>query len=206
MAFLRGYGGVRVCAFTQANVNNINAAQVLYEGLRALSLLLGKRPGPIPALAAGTTAPAKGLLQAVYWENAGALQSAAKIKAVAVDAAAQRTDLFGAGPLADVRARADVSMVELRGMLKIVNAGGYRFRLSSDDGSVMWLDDEVVVINDGDHPLLSKESQEITLGTGNHPIRLQWYNAGGAGSLFLEWRTPAGTGYEAVPDTSFTPL
>ena len=91
-------------------------------------------------------------------------------------------------------------------MLDVPAAGRYRFRLSSDDSSALWFDDELIVDNDsGPHPMRSVESQDVPLAVGRQPIRVQWYNSGGDGALCLEWRTPPGTDYEAIPAASFTP-
>ena len=177
---------------------------MLTTGLQALSLVLGKRPGPLPSLGAGTP-PANGLRQSVYWENAGALQSASSIKPVTVAAGAAATDLLGSGNIADARAHNAVSMAELRGSLDIAVPGAYRFRLSSDDGSVMWLDDERIIVNDGNHALRAVESRAFDLAAGAYPLRVQWYNAAGGGSLLLEWQTPGAAAYAPVPAARFTP-
>lgn len=162
------------------------------------------------------------VLQAVYWEDAaGALQSAADFRPVIrrdetiEGQTAQRTDLLGgtfvggtfvANTLPGGRGIGEAGMVELRGFLRVAAGGVYRFRLSSDDGSLLWLDDALVVDNNGNHPLRSRESGTIQLEPGQHPLRVEWYNAaaGGAG-LLLEWWTPSGTGYEAIPEADLTP-
>ena len=115
----------------------------------------------------------------------------------------QRTDLIGG--LAGDRHRNDIGVVELRGMLAIPEAGLYRFRLSSDDGSALWFDEELIADNEGQHPVQSVESQEVWLSVGRQPIRVQWYNLRGDGVLCLEWKRPSGAGYEAIPAASFSP-
>jgi hypothetical protein len=99
-------------------------------------------------------------------------------------------------------------MVELRGMLHVAQAGVYRFMLGSDDGSLLWLDDELITSldHDSDHPLEAAASTDLQLGTGLHPIRVSWYNAGAGGALFLRWQTPGRPGFEHVPVAAFSPL
>ena len=206
-AFLRGYGDERVCAFTVVNAN-LGANPVLTNGLLAVREQLGRRPGPIPV---PTAVQPTGLLQAVYWDDAGTLHSASQVADVEVKpvdiggVSLSRTDLLGGGALAGGKVRNDVLMVELRGLLSVAIAGAHRFRLSSDDGSLLWLDDELIVDNDGNHAARSLESSDLQVGVGLHPIRVRWYNAKFGGALYLEWMTPSGSGYEPVPATHFTP-
>lgn len=52
----------------------------------------------------------------------------------------------------------------------------YEFRLSSDDGSILWIDDKLVVDNDGGHQM-RMEKDSIVLTTGKHKVKL-WYFQG----------------------------
>ena len=51
-------------------------------------------------------------------------------------------------------------VISWRGDLPIKNAGTYRFRLRSDDGSKLYIDDQVVVDNDGVHGEETKEGND----------------------------------------------
>jgi hypothetical protein len=211
--FLRGPGEDRICVFTELNAN-INADTVLDQGMASIAAYLNSRPGPIPVpVPAGNS----GLVQAVYWDQGGQLGSAAKVAPVLnkpvtiAGTQANRTDLFGDDALAGSRTPNDISLVELRGMLAVPATGMYRFRLSSDDGSVLWIDGELIIDNEGGdtagaHPLQSRESPDLSLAEGRHTIRVQWYNSGAGGSLYLEWKTPATAGYSAIPSANFSPL
>lgn len=64
------------------------------------------------------------------------------------------------------------------GRIKIPADGTYTFYLASDDGSKLFIKDEVVVDNDGDHGVITK-SGSIRLTEGSHPIRAEWFNGGG---------------------------
>lgn len=60
--------------------------------------------------------------------------------------------------------------------VKIISEGWYKFSLTSDDGSLLWIDKKLVVNNDGTHQMLLKEDS-IALVPGNYPIKI-WYYQG----------------------------
>jgi hypothetical protein len=61
-----------------------------------------------------------------------------------------------------------------KGILKPEKAGRYTFRLSSDDGSKLFIDDSLVINNDGLHPVSSSEGA-IDLDRSAHHITLQYF-------------------------------
>jgi len=227
-ACFRGVGDERVTAFVQANAG-IDATPLLQAGLAALKPYLSGRPGSIPVPNPSGTS---GLLQSIYWDEgvnpndvvhrtrqwAGSvpLQSAAKVAMAAVaagvsasGAVADRTNLFGNDQLAggaSARSPDMVGVAELRGMLEIPATGRYRFRLTSEDGSTLWLDDELVIDNDGAPVLAAFPSAPLQLTAGRCAIRVQWYNAGGPGALFLEWMVPGSGTFQPVPPQLLAPL
>ena len=60
---------------------------------------------------------------------------------------------------------------------------------ASDDGSRLFIDDEIVIDNDGLHGLIEKSIQ-LPLKQGWHPIRVEWFNATGGLDLSLELEGP----------------
>ena len=64
--------------------------------------------------------------------------------------------------------------VQYRGVLSIREAGPYRFRLLSDDGSKLYIDDVLVIDNDGVHDVKS-ETGEVFLSAGTHTIRVDYF-------------------------------
>ena len=64
------------------------------------------------------------------------------------------------------------------GTITIPKDGKYRFYLSSDDGSKLYINGNLVVDNDGDHGVLTK-SNSVTLEKGKQRIRVEWFNGGG---------------------------
>lgn len=68
--------------------------------------------------------------------------------------------------------------VKMQGFIKIPTMGRYRFYLASDDGSKLYINNNLVVDNDGDHGVLTK-SGEIILTEGRHFLQVDWFNGGG---------------------------
>jgi hexosaminidase len=87
--------------------------------------------------------------------------------------------------------------VRFEGTLSVPADDYYLFAVESDDGSVLEIDDEIVVDNDGNHAsrLLTGH---IPLRRGLHKFRLQYFQAGGGQALHVQW---AATGRELQPLT-----
>ncbi len=76
------------------------------------------------------------------------------------------------------------------GLIEIKQSGNYTFYLSSDDGSKLWIKDQLTIDNDGVHGMVELSST-IFLTAGFHPIRVEFFeNSGGAG-LTLKWAGPS---------------
>jgi alpha-L-fucosidase len=87
--------------------------------------------------------------------------------------------------------------VQWTGFLDVPKDELYRFALSSDDGSKLWIDGQVVVDNDGLHGSVEKQGTRA-LGKGLHTIEVVWFNATGGAELKLRWALPGGT-FEEIP-------
>ncbi|MFD2872134.1 family 20 glycosylhydrolase [Mucilaginibacter ximonensis] len=68
------------------------------------------------------------------------------------------------------------------GYIRIDSDGFYGFSTSSDDGSTLLIDNQLVVDNDGKHPISAK-SGGIALQKGYHKFTLKYFNVGTTGSL-----------------------
>ncbi|MBN1766451.1 MAG: alpha-L-fucosidase [Sedimentisphaerales bacterium] len=75
------------------------------------------------------------------------------------------------------------------GYLNVPTNGMYRFYLLSDDGSKLYLHDEPVVDNDGEHSRKEKEGA-IALEAGVHPIRAEFFQRGGEFIFEVSWSGP----------------
>ncbi len=76
-----------------------------------------------------------------------------------------------------------------RGFVIVPKDDVYRFALTSDDGSKLWLDGQLVVDHDGLHGPTGKRG-EVALAAGLHAIEVAWFNAAGGATLELQWAAP----------------
>lgn len=92
--------------------------------------------------------------------------------------------------------------IEAKSKLVAPTNGTYRFRLLSDDGAILYLNNNVVVNNDGQHSPSSKEAT-VSLTAGSHDLRLLYFQ-GPATQIALQlfW-TPPGKGEEIIPTSAF---
>lgn len=75
------------------------------------------------------------------------------------------------------------------GWIEVPDDGTYTFHLTSDDGSRMHLDGELLVDNGGVHGKRTV-SEEVELSFGLHSIQVQMYEVTGGEVLSLEWEGP----------------
>ena len=85
--------------------------------------------------------------------------------------------------------RPDYWCMVLEGNLKLDESGEYTFHLNSDDGSLLYIDDQLVIDNDGDHSSL-EISGGADLTAGTHRIRLEFFESLGAAILELDIEGP----------------
>ncbi len=75
------------------------------------------------------------------------------------------------------------------GYLDIRRDGQYTFFLKSNDGSVLSLDDHLLINNDGAHGVYEK-SATIALRKGPHKIDCRYFQLGGGHQLQVSWQGP----------------
>jgi hypothetical protein len=78
--------------------------------------------------------------------------------------------------------RVDRFAFEFSGYVKIAKDGMYTFFTRSDDGSKLFIDDEEVVDNDGDHGTVEKTGK-AALKKGYHKILVLYFDSGGGNEL-----------------------
>lgn len=88
-----------------------------------------------------------------------------------------------------VSERQDNFAVCFDGFLPVIKAGKYTFRTRSDDGSALYIGETKVVDNDGVHPGQVREGT-IRLEPGVHPVRVEFFEAGGGEELNVYWAGP----------------
>ncbi len=66
--------------------------------------------------------------------------------------------------------------IRYRGNFRLNGAGNYKFRLNSDDGSKLWIDNKLVIDNDGLHPVgHTSKSGNIYLSNGKHYMVVEFF-------------------------------
>ncbi len=87
------------------------------------------------------------------------------------------------------------------GYIRVPDDGIYKFYVTSDDGSVLWIDGKKVVDNNGTHGA-REISSEIPLQAGLHAFRLGFFQTVTGLALKAEWEGPSftrtGIGKEAL--------
>ncbi|NOQ77216.1 MAG: hypothetical protein GQ475_05420, partial [Methylococcaceae bacterium] len=73
--------------------------------------------------------------------------------------------------------------------IKVPTTGDYQFFLTSDDGSKLFIDGQILVNNDGLHGALTRGAS-IHLAAGLHRIEVHFFEASGGQRLDVEWQGP----------------
>jgi len=87
------------------------------------------------------------------------------------------------------REKQDKFALRFTGAIQIERAGRYTFYAASDDGSRIYVADQLVVNNDGLHGM-SEKSGRIQLPAGSHPIVVTYFDNGGGDGLRISWSGP----------------
>ena len=77
----------------------------------------------------------------------------------------------------------------LEGYLKVPETGVYTFWLEANDGAVLYLNNKLIIDNDGGHREQVLDSK-IGLKKGWHPIKVDYFQQGLAKALHLTWEGP----------------
>jgi hypothetical protein len=83
-----------------------------------------------------------------------------------------------------IRQRNQQYAIVFNGSLQLAEEGNLKIWLASDDGSKLWLNDELLIAHDGTHGP-SEKSAEIILPAGSHPFKLQYFQGTGGSALQL---------------------
>ncbi|MFD3540246.1 ricin-type beta-trefoil lectin domain protein [Streptomyces sp. NPDC058662] len=89
------------------------------------------------------------------------------------------------------------------GNLDAPQTGSYTFRLTSDDGSRLWIDDQVVISHDGLHGPEPKDAA-VELSAGHHSLRIEHFERDGGQQLTLAWKPPGASGFAVVPNAALS--
>ncbi|MEN9528522.1 MAG: hypothetical protein RI932_395 [Pseudomonadota bacterium] len=89
----------------------------------------------------------------------------------------------------DVASRSNNFALVFEGVLKIEQPGEYIFYLRSNDGSQLFIDDKIIIRNNGIHSAREKKGK-VELKKGLQKIRIEYFQATGGKTLMLEWKGP----------------
>jgi alpha-L-fucosidase len=85
-----------------------------------------------------------------------------------------------------VKQREEKYALQFEGYIKVKENAVYHFSTLSDDGSKLFIDDQQVVNNDGQHTR-AEQSGAVALKKGYHKIRVTYFDAGGGNELKVFW-------------------
>lgn len=138
-----------------------------------------RRVTPRPALPEG--APAEPFRYTYYHGRFERLPDFSKLTPVKSGAAT--------GFNLEMRDRDDHFAVRFTGHLEAPQTGMYTFFVESDDGSRLWIGDQLVVDHDGLHAATEKAG-EIALAAGRHPVTVEYFEAEWGQALAVRWSGP----------------
>ncbi len=85
--------------------------------------------------------------------------------------------------------RRDQFALRFTGLVSAPQSGKYTFTISSDDGSRVYLDNKLLINNDGLHGMGEKNAT-VELSAGPHPIVVTYFDNGGGDGLIVTWAGP----------------
>ncbi|MDE6086094.1 MAG: glycoside hydrolase family 92 protein [Muribaculaceae bacterium] len=84
------------------------------------------------------------------------------------------------------------------GYINVPSKGVYTFRTTTDDGSVLYIDNKLVVNNDGGHAAVSAQGS-IGLEAGLHPFRLLYFEDYEGEEFGWDWKVPGTDAFAPIP-------
>ena len=88
------------------------------------------------------------------------------------------------------------------GWITAPTTGLYTMYLESDDGSRLWVGNEVIVGNDGLHGMVER-SGLVGLQAGRHKVRIEFFEAGGGAGLIARYSGP-GVSKQVIPAANWS--
>jgi hypothetical protein len=76
-----------------------------------------------------------------------------------------------------------------KGYIHVPEDGLYTFYLKSNDGSTMYLAEELIIDNDGLHPAVER-SRTLALKKGYYPVVVKYFQEGGTNMMVVSWKGP----------------
>jgi predicted esterase len=99
-----------------------------------------------------------------------------------------------------VRSRDDQFVFSFEGYLQVDVTGTYTFYTASDDGSRLYIDNTMVVDNDGLHGTVEQSGSYTFNTAGRYPIKVTFFENGGGEVLEVSYDPPGTAIKQAIPD------
>jgi glucose/arabinose dehydrogenase len=93
---------------------------------------------------------------------------------------------------------ADNFLAHVLGNVNITIAGSYTFRITSDEGSRLFIDNALLIDHDGLHGPTPREGT-VRLAPGYHTLRIEYFERDGGQRLTFDWRVPGSSSFALVP-------
>jgi cytochrome c len=90
------------------------------------------------------------------------------------------------------------TLMHFKGTINIEKDDNFVFRLVSDDGAKLWIDNKILVDNDGFHGPDPKDG-EVMLKKGKHPVEIIYYQGLAGLFLSLQWAKHGDSQFSVVP-------
>ncbi|MCK5845554.1 MAG: hypothetical protein KAG97_12645, partial [Victivallales bacterium] len=87
--------------------------------------------------------------------------------------------------------RLEKMFVQFEGYIDVPASGSYTFYLNSDDGSKLWINDSLIVNNDGVKSSPVEASGSTSLTAGKHLIKVGYFHQTGSPVLEVSWFGPS---------------
>ncbi|MDQ3534025.1 MAG: PA14 domain-containing protein [Bacteroidota bacterium] len=94
-------------------------------------------------------------------------------------------------------------VVHASGFINLKENTNLVLRLVSDDGSRLFIDDQMIIDNGGFHAMEAKDG-EMNLSAGKHAFRVEYFQAGGGKGLSLQWHPHGSEDFKVIPPDVFT--
>jgi hypothetical protein len=162
-------------ALALAVLTGTAAAQAPQEpGVTLRTYQLGSTPNELCTIKAGTTPNVDKVMPSINWTT---------------------TEQFGAS---------NNFLSHVFANLTVAAAGEHTFRLSSDDGSRLKINGNVVIDHDGPHGADPPKEGAVTLTAGVHKLDIDYFDRANDQVLKLEWRRPGQPAFEVVPTAALS--
>lgn len=132
-------------------------------------------------------------------------QSPQSLKQINFNAPPAETAVAGlvdAGPL-EFNPLKENFALSASGYLYLEKDDNILLQLSSDDGSRLYLDNQLLIDHDGPHGMEPREA-EVALRAGYHPLQIDYFQGGGGRGIQLKWARSGSPEFKIIPESNFT--